>query len=231
MRVMVTAAKTSPEGADASHKPVRPVISPGRRLQRSFFRRPAEVVARDLVGAVVVSRIRGARTAGRIVEVEAYLGHRDPASHGYRNRRHTQNEGLYGPAGAWYVYLSYGMHWCANLVAGMAPNDGAVLLRALEPLEGIPAMRRRRGGVSDRLLAAGPGRLTQALGITRALDQRPMRGAPVEVFEGPALALPVATPRIGITRAVDWPLRFVEEGTRWASRPAPPLPEREGEGG
>lgn len=231
MRVAVAGRIFSPEGADASHKPVRAVNGLGRRLPGSFFRRPAEVVARELIGAVVVSRIRGAMTAGRIVEVEAYLGHRDPASHGYRNRRHAQNEGLYGPAGAWYVYLSYGVHWCANLVAGKAPNDGAVLLRALQPLDGLPAMRRRRGAVPDRLLAAGPGRLTQALGITRSLDQCPMRGAPVEVFEGEALAPPVATPRIGITRAVDWPLRFVEGATRWASRPPPPLPEGEGRGG
>ena len=189
-------------------------------LPVSFFRRPADLVARDLIGAVVVSTIRGVRTAGRIVEVEAYLGHQDPASHGYRNRRHAQNEGLYGPAGSWYVYLSYGVHWCANLVAGDRPNEGAVLLRALEPLEGLPTMRRRRGRVPDRVLAAGPGRLTQALGVTRSLDQRSMRGAPVQVYRGEAPAPLVVTPRIGITQAVDWPLRFVEGGTRWASRPA-----------
>jgi DNA-3-methyladenine glycosylase len=190
-------------------------------LPASFFRRPAGLVAHDLIGTVLVSTVRGVRTSGRIVEAEAYLGQRDPASHGYQNRRHAQNEGLYGAAGTWYVYLSYGVHWCANLVAGRAPNEGAVLIRALEPLEGLPAMRRRRGGVvPDRVLAAGPGRLTQALGITRSLDQRPMRGALVQVFSGEALAPPVATPRIGITRAVDWPLRFVERGTRWASRSA-----------
>ena len=177
-----------------------------------------------MIGSVLVSTIRGVRTAGRIVEVEAYLGHQDPASHGYLNRRHAQNEGLYGPAGSWYVYLSYGVHWCANLVAGRTPNEGAVLIRALEPLEGLPAMRRRRGGVPDRVLAAGPGRLTQALGVTRSLDQLLMRGAPVEVFRGEPLAPPVATPRIGITKAVDWPLRFVEGGTRWASRNKTPSP-------
>ena len=187
-------------------------------LPVSFFRRPAEVVAHDLIGAVLVSTVRGVPTSGRIVEVEAYLGHRDPASHGYQNRRHAQNEGLYGPAGAWYVYLSYGVHWCANLVAGRTPNEGAVLIRALEPLEGLHAMRRRRGGVPDRVLAAGPGRLTQALGITRSLDQLPMREAPVQVFAAEPLAPPVVTPRIGITKAVEWPLRFVEGGTRWASR-------------
>jgi DNA-3-methyladenine glycosylase len=187
-------------------------------LPVSFFRRPAEIVARELIGAVVVSTVRGARTAGRIVEVEAYLGHRDPASHGYRHRRHAQNEGLFGPAGHWYVYRSYGVHWCANLVAGTELNEGAVLLRAVEPIEGIELMRRRRGDVPDRQLAAGPGRMTQALGISHSLDQRAMRGAVVQVFQGAPQAAPVATPRIGITRAVDWPLRFVEAGTRWASR-------------
>jgi DNA-3-methyladenine glycosylase len=190
-------------------------------LPVSFFRRPAEVVARELIGAVVVSTVRGARTAGRIVEVEAYLGHRDPASHGYRNRRHAQNEGLYRSAGHWYVYLSYGVHWCANLVADREVNGGAVLLRALEPIEGLLTMRRRRGAVPDRQLAAGPGRLTQALGVSRALDQHAMRGAAVQVFQGGPEAPVVATPRIGITQAVDWPLRFVEAGTRWASRPPP----------
>jgi DNA-3-methyladenine glycosylase len=190
----------------------------GAVLPVSFFRRPAEIVARELIGAVVVSTVRGARTAGRIVEVEAYLGHRDPASHGYRHRRHAQNEGLFGPAGHWYVYRSYGVHWCANLVAGTEVNEGAVLLRAVEPIEGIETMRRRRGDVPDRQLAAGPGRMTQALGISRSLDQRAMRGAVVQVFQGAPQAAPVATPRIGITRAVDWPLRFVEAGTRWASR-------------
>lgn len=205
-------------GPEMGNKGRTQVASQRMVLPVSFFRRPAEVVARELIGTVIVSTVRGARTTGRIVETEAYLGHRDPASHGYQNRRHTQNEGLYGPSGSWYVYLSYGVHWCANLVAGRTPNEGAVLLRAVEPVEGIPAMRRRRGGVVDRLLAAGPGRLTQALGIARSLDQRPMRGAVVEVLRGDALAPVVATPRIGITRAVDWPLRFVEGGTRWASR-------------
>ena len=191
-------------------------------LPVSFFRRPADLVAHDLIGAVVISTVRGVRTAGRIVEVEAYLGHSDPASHGYQNRRHTQNEGLYGPAGSWYVYLSYGVHWCANLVAGRRPNEGAVLIRALEPLEGLQAMRRRRGGgMADRRLAAGPGRLTQALGITRSLDRWPVRGSVVQVFQGVPQAPVVATPRIGITQAVEWPLRFVEGGSRWASRAAP----------
>jgi len=189
-------------------------------LPVSFFRRPAEVVARELIGAVVVSTVRGVRTTGRIVEVEAYLGHRDPASHGYRNRRHAQNEGLYGPAGSWYVYRSYGVHWCANLVCERETNAGAVLLRALEPLEGIDRMRRRRGGVErDRLLASGPGRLTQAFGIDRSLDAHPMRRSEVVVLaEDPVGTAVEVSHRIGITKAIDWPLRFTEQGSRWVSR-------------
>jgi DNA-3-methyladenine glycosylase len=190
-------------------------------LPVSFFRRPAEIVARELVGTLIVSTVRGVLTAGRIVETEAYLGHRDPASHAFANRRHARNENLYGPAGTWYVYLSYGMHWCANLVCGTTPNEGAVLLRAVEPLEGLPTMRRRRGGVADRLLASGPGRLTQALGITLSLDGLAMRESNVVVQAGGGEELDVAASlRIGITKAVDWPLRFAVRGSKWVSRTA-----------
>jgi DNA-3-methyladenine glycosylase len=154
------------------------------------------------------------------VEVEAYLGAEDPASHAYGFRRNALNEGLFGPAGDWYVYLSYGMHWCANLVAGPPGQGAAVLLRALEPVDGLPAMRRRRGIREERLLCAGPGRLTEALGITRAFDRRAMRLSAAYVVAGPPLPAAdiVATPRIGITRAVDWPLRFMVRGSPWLSR-------------
>jgi DNA-3-methyladenine glycosylase len=168
---------------------------------------------------VVVSILGRGRTAGRIVEAEAYLGRDDPASHGYQERRHAQNESLYGPPGTWYVYLSYGMHWCANLVCGPVGHASAVLLRALEPLEGIAIMRRRRGGVPDRQLCSGPGRLCQALGITRALDGTPMRRSMVTVRAADAPPEVVASARIGITRAADWPLRFVIGGSPWISRP------------
>jgi DNA-3-methyladenine glycosylase len=187
-----------------------------------FFSRPAEVVARELLGAVVVSRADGRLTAGRIVETEAYLGFDDPASHGYRHRRNDRNAALFGPPGTWYVYLSYGVHWCANLVCEEAGRASAVLLRALEPLRGLETMAERRGTADVRLLCSGPGRLCQALGITRALDGKRLRGSPITVVSGSAMADPdtEATPRIGITKAAAWPLRYTVAGSPWTSRAA-----------
>jgi DNA-3-methyladenine glycosylase len=183
----------------------------GRVLPRSFFQRTAPEVARDLLGAVIVSRIGGREVSGRISEAEAYLGREDPASHAWNGRRHAQNEGLYRPAGWWYVYLSYGVHWCANLVCSPAGMASAVLLRAMIPVGGIPVIMRRRGDVAARELSNGPGKLTVALGITRMHDQRPMRDSPVVVRVGDAMpdSEVLVTPRIGITKAVDWPLRFL----------------------
>jgi DNA-3-methyladenine glycosylase len=182
--------------------------------------RPADVVARELLGALVVSTAGGARAVGRIVETEAYLGREDAASHGYRLRRTSRNAALFGEPGTWYVYLSYGVHWCANLVCQRRGEASAVLLRALEPLEGLDVMRSRRGGVADRLLCAGPGRLCAALGIGPELDGQPMRSGPVIVVAG--APLPDAEVhvgwRIGITKAVAEPLRFLERNSRWVSR-------------
>jgi DNA-3-methyladenine glycosylase len=184
-----------------------------------FFERPADAVARELIGLVIVSAA-GGRAIGRIVETEAYLGYDDPASHGYLHRRHAQNQALYGPPASWYVYRSYGVHWCANLVCQAAGDGSAVLLRAVVPLEGLALMRERRRAVDDRHLCAGPGRLCQALGITRAeLDGRMMAGSSVMVLEPDGWEGPVVvTPRIGITKAVDWPLRFAAAGSPWVSR-------------
>ena len=189
-------------------------------LPVAFFRRPAEVVAAELLGMVVTSSVGGEVTEGRIVETEAYLGYDDPASHGYLHRRNARNEALFGPPGSWYVYLSYGMHWCANLVCQRPGLASAVLLRALEPLDGVGIMRRRRGGVADRELCSGPGRLTQALGITRDLDGSRMLGSEVLVRRPAAIEeiAVTATPRIGITKAADWPLRFCVAGSPWTSR-------------
>ncbi|HMV32876.1 MAG TPA: DNA-3-methyladenine glycosylase [Gemmatimonadales bacterium] len=197
----------------------------GRRaatLPVSFFRRDAVTVARELLGTVLVVGDGRRRVSGRIVEVEAYLGAEDPASHAYGFRRHRQNAAIYGPAGTWYVYRSYGMHWCANLVTGPPGHGAAVLLRALEPLEGLALMRRRRGLVRDRLLCAGPGRLCEALGITRTLDGARRHPTTAMVLWGePTDAVIVASPRIGISRARDWPLRFTLRDSPWLSRRVP----------
>ena len=184
-----------------------------------FFARPAEVVAAELIGTVMVSRIGGAVTAGRIVETEAYLGVIDPASHGFAGRRTVHNASIFGAPGLWYVYRSYGMHWCANLVAAAEGEAAAVLVRALEPVDGLEVMRERRGAVPDRQLCSGPGKLCRALGITRDLDGLMMLGSDVVVVRGARPARVAATRRIGITRAEEWPLRFVEAGSRWLSRP------------
>lgn len=189
-------------------------------LPVAFFRRPAEIVAPELIGMVVVSSVGGMVTEGRIVETEAYLGYDDPASHGYLHRRNARNAALFGPAGSWYVYLSYGMHWCANLVCQRSGLASAVLLRALEPVSGLPIMRRRRGAVPDRALCSGPGKLCQALGISRELDGHRMARSLV-VVRPPAVTEEcrvAVSPRIGITKAADWPLRFHLAGSPWISR-------------
>jgi DNA-3-methyladenine glycosylase len=189
-------------------------------LPVAFFSRPAEIVAADLVGMVVVSTVAGTVTEGRIVETEAYLGYDDPASHGYLHRRNARNMALFGPAGSWYVYLSYGMHWCANLVCQRSGLASAVLLRALQPMAGLETMRRRRGAVSDRELCSGPGKLCQALGISRELDGSRM-GQSLVVVRRPSVGEAgriAVSPRIGITKAADWPLRFHLAGSPWTSR-------------
>lgn len=191
-------------------------------LPVAFFRRPAELVAAELLGAVISSTIGGELTEGRIVETEAYLGYDDPASHGYLHRRNARNAALFGPPGSWYVYLSYGMHWCANLVCQRAGHASAVLLRALEPLTGLEVMRCRRGPVSDRGLCSGPGKLCRALGIDRGLDGEKMSGSSIVVRRpaGDEIGRITVTPRVGITKAADWPLRFLVAGSPWASRHA-----------
>lgn len=196
------------------------VVRRAATLPVSFFSRPAEVVAAELLGMVLVSAIGGDAIEARIVETEAYLGYDDPASHGYLHRRNARNGALFGPPGTWYVYLSYGLHWCANLVCQRAGLASAVLLRALEPLSGLEIMRQRRGPVADRDLCSGPGKLCQALGITRELDGTKMASSPVVVRRARRkddIQIAVS-PRIGITKAADWPLRFCLAGSPWTSR-------------
>jgi DNA-3-methyladenine glycosylase len=182
-------------------------------IEREFFARSVHEVAPELVGATLL--VDG--VGGTIVEVEAY-DQQDPASHGFRGRT-PRNATMFGPAGHAYVYRSYGVHWCLNLVCEDEGVASAVLIRALEPTRGLEAMRARRGLERERLLAAGPGRLCQALGITRdhdglALDRPPFglhaRAREVEVVSGP---------RIGLTRATEAPWRYALAGSRFLSRP------------
>lgn len=165
----------------------------------------------------------------RIFETEAYLGFHDPASHGYRGRRHSGNLGLYSPPGHWYVYRSYGIHWCLNVVTGPPGSGGAVLLRGATVLEGEEVARERRGrSVEAARLADGPGKLCQALAIDRAVDGVRIRGSTLTLERGEAAAPEgvLVTPRIGITKAADWPLRFLLTQTNGAAEAAPLTPSR-----
>ena len=187
-----------------------------KALPRRFYSRDPVEVARDLVGRLLVRETGGIRLVGRIVEVEAY-SREDPASHSFKGQT-RRNVTMFGPPGFAYVYVSHGIHHCMNVTAGSA---NAVLLRALEPIEGIEEMFRRRGVVDERLLCAGPGRLCQALGITLSDDGHDMTGrGEMWLAAGEPARSVLATARIGISVAADVPWRFVEEGSRYASRPA-----------
>ncbi|HEY7365053.1 MAG TPA: DNA-3-methyladenine glycosylase [Methylomirabilota bacterium] len=187
-------------------------------LPRQFYLRAAPMVARDLLGCVLVSRIRTAVTAGRIVETEAYLGPEDAASHAaFRPSSHRL---FYGDGGRAYVFLNYGVHHCLNAITGGRGTPGCVLIRALEPLAGLAVMARRRGVPADSpRLASGPGNLTRALGI-RLRDSgidltRPRLS--IEPPDQPRDFRIARGPRVGITRAADRALRFWVAGNRHVS--------------
>jgi DNA-3-methyladenine glycosylase len=187
-------------------------------LGRAFYARDALEVAPLLLGRTLVSESEAGTVTGRIVEVEAYCGPRDPASHAYRGPT-RRNAVMFGPPGHLYVYFTYGMHYCANVVCESVGSPGAVLLRAVQPLAGVELMGERRGvdPASLRLLARGPARLAQAFGIDRSLDGSDLVGGPVWIGGPQALrADVVAGPRVGITKAADEPWRFYEAGP-WAS--------------
>lgn len=152
---------------------------------------------------------------GRIVEVEAYAPD-DPASHAFRGRT-ARNDSMFAVPGTLYVYRSYGIHWCVNVVCEPTGTGAAVLLRALEPTRGVAEMRGRRGSVTDRELCSGPGKLTQALAIAGADDGAFILGAPFALEPPEGAVEIVATPRIGITKAAELPWRYVVRGSTWLS--------------
>lgn len=185
-----------------------------RPLPRRFYARDPVLVAKDLIGRLLVRRLDGETMVGRIIEVEAYA-HDDPASHTFKGET-RRNATMFGPPGFAYVYVSHGIHHCMNVTAGGA---NAVLLRALEPLRGSEEMARRRGLADERLLCAGPGRLCQAMGITLAEDGNDVtRREDLWLAAGHPATEIAATARIGISAAAEVPWRFVEAGTRFASR-------------
>lgn len=192
----------------------------GRPLPRSFFARPAEVVAPELLGRVLVRRCPdGTGLAARIVEVEAYAPD-DPASHSFRGPT-ERNRTMFGPPGYLYVYFTYGMHHCMNVVTGRSGEGAAVLLRAAEPLEGLAGMAARRGVSDPRLLCSGPARLAQAFGVTREHDGADLvRGPELRILEGepvPPARVSVTT-RIGINHGTERPWRFLVAGDPFVSR-------------
>jgi DNA-3-methyladenine glycosylase len=184
-----------------------------KRLSRTFFRRSVHEVAPDLIGATLLFDGVG----GRIVEVEAYH-HTDPAAHSFRGPT-ERNAVMFGPPGYAYVYRSYGIHWCLNVVCEPKGSASAVLLRAIEPTVGLKSMRRRRGLADERLLCAGPGRLCEALGITRAQNGLALDAPPFELFARTQSVEVVSGPRIGLTKAADKPWRYGLKGSRFLSKP------------
>ncbi len=181
-------------------------------LSRDFFARSVHEVAPELIGVTLL--VDG--VGGRIVEVEAYDGE-DPASHGYRGRT-DRNAAMFGPAGHAYVYRSYGIHWCLNLVCGEEGEAEAALVRALEPTVGVEEQQRRRGVEDLRALCSGPGKLCQALGITREHDGLPLDEPPFELLPRADVPEIVTGPRIGITRATERSWRYVLAGSAFVSR-------------
>jgi DNA-3-methyladenine glycosylase len=186
------------------------------RLGRDFFARSVHAVAPELMGATLLFDGAG----GEIVEVEAYDGE-DPASHGFRGRT-PRNAAMFGPPGHAYVYRSYGIHWCLNLVCDEPGRADAVLVRALEPTQGLDAMRARRGMEAERMLCSGPGKLCQALGVTREHDGLPLDEPPFELLARNGRPEIVTGPRIGITQAAERSWRYGLAGSPYLSRPIRP---------
>jgi DNA-3-methyladenine glycosylase len=192
----------------------------GKILPREFYDRETELVARDMLGTVLECETEDGIASGIIVETEAYLGEHDLACHASVGRT-ARTEHLYGPPGISYVYFIYGMYWCFNAVTREAGQPSAVLVRALEPLDGIALMHKRRPRIkSDVDLTNGPGKLCSALGITGAFTGKPLQRGPLLIREGEPVSddhIEITT-RIGITKSADWPLRWIVRGNRFVSR-------------
>ena len=199
-----------------SDAPATPL--PLKPLARAFFARPVLEVARDLIGCILVHESEDGLTSGLIVEAEAYAAD-DPASHADRGRT-DRNAPMFENAGFAYVYFTYGMHYCLNAVTDRPGNASAVLIRAVQPLEGIELMRARRGAVRERDLARGPGRLTQAFGIARDQNRADLTAPPLMICPGERFPYKsvVASPRIGLgTLQDERPWRYSIEDNPWVS--------------
>jgi DNA-3-methyladenine glycosylase len=184
----------------------------GKPLKRAFFARSVHEVAPDLIGATML--VNG--VGGIVVELEAYH-HTEPAAHSY-NGPTPRNAVMFGPPGFIYVYRSYGIHWCINFVCEKEGSASAVLIRALQPTHGIPTMQRRRGLQDERSLCSGPGKLTEALAITHALNGLPLDTPPIALHARPRKVEVVTGVRIGLTKAVDLPWRYGLKGSEFLSK-------------
>jgi DNA-3-methyladenine glycosylase len=192
----------------------------GRILPADFYGRETEIVAREMLGTVLECRTNDGLASGIIVETEAYVGEHDLACHAAAGRT-RRTESLYGPPGISYVYFIYGMYWCFNAVTRAAGSPSAVLVRALEPLDGISLMHRRRPRVTKEIdLTNGPGKLCTALGITGSMSGKSLQRHPLVVRRGEAVPDDriEVTARIGITKSADWPLRWIVRGNPFVSK-------------
>lgn len=187
------------------------------KISRSFYAHPAAEVARDLLGKVVAREVGGEVVRGRVVETEAYCGETDPGSHAYRGL--TQRTAvMFGPPGYLYVYFTYGMHYCMNVVTDSPDTAGAVLIRALEPIDGIDIMVRRRGKKNRVNLCNGPAKLCQALAISRAQNGADLEGCEIWTeWSGPPTEPIAVSSRVGLSAGRDLPMRFFLAGNPFVS--------------
>jgi len=206
---------TNAARADAARRSRR-----GEPFPPEFYDRDTELVARDMLGALLECETPAGVASGRIVETEAYLGVHDPACHAVAGLTERTRH-LHGPPGIAYVYLIYGMYWCFNAVTRPEGVGAAVLVRAVEPVDGVELMRARRPtATNDRDLTNGPGKLCIALGIERTTSGLPLQRPPIVIRRGAPVpdADVLVSPRIGITRAADWPLRYLVKGSPYVSK-------------